>query len=235
MMVRQIIGGLMGLWLGSTGMAMAQGASGVVVELYTSQGCSSCPPADAYLKKLAAEPGIIALALHVDYWDYIGWADDFASPDYTARQKTYAHAMSSNSIFTPQMIVAGVDSAEGNDPSQVEGSVRRHMAAADMVTLQLMRQGQTLTIHATANVAVGQPLRVQLVRYTPSVTREIKHGENAGRVIEYTNIVTSWQQLGTWSGDGDLQMTAPVPGNDRVVVILQAAGPGMIFAASELQ
>ena len=181
MMVRQIIGGLMGLWLGSTGMAMAQGASGVVVELYTSQGCSSCPPADAYLKKLAAEPGIIALALHVDYWDYIGWADDFASPDYTARQKTYAHAMSSNSIFTPQMIVAGVDSAEGTDASQVEGAVRRHMAAADMVALQLMRQGQTLTIHATANASIGQPLRVQLVRYNPSETREIKHGEKDRR------------------------------------------------------
>ena len=235
MMVRQIIGGLMGLWLGSTEMAMAQGASGVVVELYTSQGCSSSPPADAYLKKLAAEPGIIALALHVDYWDYIGWADDFASPDYTARQKTYAHAMSSNSIFTPQMIVAGVDSAEGTDASQVEGAVRRHMAAADMVALQLMRQGQTLTIHATANASIGQPLRVQLVRYNPSETREIKHGENAGRVIEYTNIVTSWQQLGIWSGDGDLQMTAQVPGNDKVVVILQGAGPGMIYAASQLK
>ena len=235
MMVRHIIGGLMGLWLGSTGMVQAQGASGVVIELYTSQGCSSCPPADAYLKQLASEPGIIALALHVDYWDYIGWKDDFADPKNADRQRAYAHAQGSNTIYTPQMIVAGVDSVEGNNQSQVEGAVRRHMQAADMVALQLMRQGQTLTIHASANASVGQPLQVQLVRYKPSETREIKHGENAGRVIEYTNIVTSWQQIGTWSGDGDLQMTAPVPGNDRVVVILQGAGPGMIFAASELQ
>ena len=235
MMVRQIIGGILGLWLGSTGMVMAQGASGVVVELYTSQGCSSCPPADAYLKQLAAQPGIIALALHVDYWDYIGWKDDFASPQYTLRQRAYSHAQGSNTVYTPQMMVEGVDSVEGSDPVGVEGAIRRHLAGADMVALQLMRQGQTLTIHATAIASVDQPLKVQLVRFKPTETRAIKHGENAGKVIEYSNIVTSWEQIGTWSGEGDLQMTAPVPGTDRVVVILQAAGPGMIYAASELK
>ncbi len=137
------------------GPVLAQGASGTVVELYTSQGCSSCPPADAYLAKLAQEPGVIALALHVDYWDYIGWADKFANPKFTDRQKAYARAIKSNTIYTPQMIVSGVDRVEGGDPNKVEGDIRRHQTAESMVVLQLMRSGGSVTIHASAKADAG--------------------------------------------------------------------------------
>ena len=215
--------------------ALAQGASGTVVELYTSQGCSSCPPADAYLTKLAQEPGVIALALHVDYWDYIGWKDVFANPKFTDRQRAYARAAGGTSIYTPQMIVAGTDRAVGSDSDAVSGMIRRHQSAQSMVVLQLMRQGGQVQVRASARVALDRPLIVQLVRYRPLAKVAILHGENAGQTIEYSNIVTSWARIGEWSGASDLDMAVAVPGDDVVVVILQADGPGMIYAASVLK
>ena len=234
-MLRGIITGIVGLWLATGGQAMAQGVAGVVVELYTSQGCSSCPPADAYLTELDAKPGVIALALHVDYWDYIGWADAFANPKYTTRQKAYAKAGGSNTVYTPQMIVGGMDRVEGTDPAKVEGNIRRQQLAARNVTLTLTRDGGTVVVFATADPPLTGPLQVQLVRYNPKATVKIEYGENAGMVMDYTNIVTSWARVGEWSGAGDLRLALPIAGNDPVVVILQAAGPGRIFAASVLK
>ena len=234
-MQNQIITGIVGLWLGTCGHAMAQGMPGTVVELYTSQGCSSCPPADDYLRELAGQPGVIALALHVDYWDYIGWTDQFADPKYTNRQKAYAHAEGSNTIYTPQMIVAGVERVEGSNPEMVEGALRRHQSAARTVTLHLVRNGGSVVVTASANPPLTEALHVQLVRYHPSATVKIEYGENAGMVMEYANTVTSWSRVGDWSGPDDLQMALPVVGEDPVVVILQADGPGQIYAASVLK
>ncbi len=234
-MKRLLASALLGSFLVVATSTLADGVSGTVVELYTSQGCSSCPPADAYLTRLSQEPGIIALALHVDYWDYIGWKDKFGDPKFTERQRAYAQAFNSRSIFTPQMVIAGVDSEVGSDPDSVAGSIRRHQSAQQMVVLQLMRSGGTLQIRASAKVALDGPLVVQLVRYNPTEAVAIKRGENAGRTVEYTNIVTSWNQIGTWSGKDDLEMTVPVQGREPVVVILQAEGPGMIFAASAVK
>jgi hypothetical protein len=237
-MKREVISALCGLWVAGGAPAMADDSTGTaatVVELYTSQGCSSCPPADEYLRKLAGEPGVIALALHVDYWDYIGWTDKFGSPKFTARQKAYAHANKSSTIYTPQMIVGGVDLVEGTNPETVEGAIRRHQAANAAVTMQLVRNGAQVQIAAQANPPLTAPLRVQLVRYHPAARIAILHGENAGREIEYTNIVTAWSTLGEWDGRADLSLTAPVEGGDPVVVILQAEGPGRIFAAAEVK
>lgn len=224
-----------GLLLCLAGPAGAQGVSGVVVELYTSQGCSSCPPADAYLSELAQESGVIALALHVDYWDYIGWADKFGNPKFTDRQKAYAHAGGSSTIYTPQMIVGGVDRVEGSNPNKVEGNIRRHQMAEPGVVLQLMRKGGTLIITATAKVVLSEPLVVQLVRYHPEATVNIEYGENAGQTITYHNIVTAWTRVGEWPGTEDFRLTVPVQGSDPVVVILQQPGPGLIMAASVLK
>ncbi len=234
-MKRQVIctlAGLLALGLGAV-KAQDQGtASGTVVELYTSQGCSSCPPADEYLRKLAEEPGVIALALHVDYWDYIGWTDKFGNPRFTERQKAYARAARSNTIYTPQMIVGGVDRVEGTDPAMVEGALRRHQQASPLVALQLMRKGGELMIAAQANPPLDAPLRIQMVRYRPMESVRIESGENAGRSLDYANVVTEWSVIGTWDGQGDLALTAPVEGTEPVVVILQAEGPGKIYAAA---
>lgn len=237
-MKREVLSALTGLWVAAASPVLADGAdvaSGTVVELYTSQGCSSCPPADEYLMKLAAEPGVIALALHVDYWDYIGWTDKFGNPKFTARQKAYAHVAGSNMIYTPQMIVGGVDQVEGSDPAMVEAAIRRHQTASPVVALQLMRQGGQVTIAAQANPPLEAPLRVQLVRYHPMASVQIDYGENAGRVLDYANIVTSWSLLGMWDGKSDLHLTAPTEGPDAVVVILQADGPGKIYAAAQVK
>jgi hypothetical protein len=234
-MKRMIAVALSGLSLLVASPVLAQAASGTVVELYTSQGCSSCPPADAYLTRLSQEPGVIALALHVDYWDYIGWEDKFASPKYSDRQRAYARASGTSTIYTPQMIIQGKDQAVGSDPDAVAGMIRRHQSAESMVVLQLMRDGGTVSIRAAARVALSAPLIVQLVRYKPTARVAIERGENAGRTIEYTNIVTSWARIGKWDGASDLVMDAPAPGGDAVVVILQEEGPGMIFAASSVK
>lgn len=237
-MKREVISAFCGVFVAGAAPVFAEElprASATVVELYTSQGCSSCPPADEYLRKLAEQPGVIALALHVDYWDYIGWADKFGSPKYTERQKAYAHAIRSNTLYTPQMIVGGVDRVEGTDPESVEDAIGRHQATEPEVTLHLTRQGERVVIAAEANAAFEAPLRVQLVRYHPSAKVDIKHGENAGRVMEYTNVVTGWMMIGQWDGKGDLHLTAEIEGEDPVVVILQAEGPGRIFAAAQLK
>ena len=226
-----------GLWAASSALVAAQdlGTSGTVVELYTSQGCSSCPPADAFLRKLAADPDVIALALHVDYWDYIGWSDHFAQPHFTERQKAYARLVGSNTIYTPQMIVGGRDQVAGADPEQVESAIRRDQRAPRPVQLHLVRQGDQLMIVAEASPPLSAPVQVQLVRYHPLASVDIEYGENAGRVLDYANIVTDWSSLGQWDGVTALHLTAPVSGDDPVVVILQAEGPGEILAAAQLK
>ena len=103
--MRQIISAVCGMWFCLPAAGLAQSSEGVLVELYTSQGCSACPPADAFLAELAQTKGVIALSLHVDYWDYIGWEDEFADPEFTERQKMYARAAGSRMIYTPQMVV----------------------------------------------------------------------------------------------------------------------------------
>ncbi|HEX9859381.1 MAG TPA: DUF1223 domain-containing protein [Paracoccaceae bacterium] len=236
--MRQIIGAACGFWIALAGLGLGQtstSGAAVVVELYTSQGCSACPPADDYLATLAANPQVIPLALHVDYWDYIGWKDRFASPRFTDRQKAYAHAVGSRTIYTPQMIVAGRERVEGHRPDELNRLIRAHLAAGQTVGLTLRREGGRLRIRAEANPPLTHPVRVQVVRYRPSETVDIKHGENAGRTITYRNIVTSWQIIGHWPGDAPLELEAAAEGPEPVVVILQKEGPAEILAAARLE
>jgi hypothetical protein len=230
--MRQFVSAACGLWMACALPVLAEDA--VVVELYTSQGCSSCPPADEFMEMLAADPRIIVLALHVDYWDYIGWADKFAQGKFTDRQRAYAKAIGSRTIYTPQLIIGGQDRIEGHAPDETVAQIKRHLSAGSQVDLVLERQGDLLVIRAEADPPLSAPVRVQLVRYTPQETVEIKRGENAGRTITYHNIVTSWEGIGEWSGQEPLSLTAPAEGGAPVVVILQAQGPAEIVAAARL-
>ena len=232
--MRHIITATCGLWLCLQGAAFAQSQPVVVIELYTSQGCSSCPPADDFLAMLAMDPSILPLALHVDYWDYIGWADKFADAKFTDRQKDYAHQAGSRSIYTPQMIVGGLDRVEGYKREETGELIRKHLDAAQDIGLTVDRKGNTLTIHADANASLGGNTKVQLVRYTPSETVNIERGENAGRTITYYNIVRSWQTIGDWSGAAPLDLQANVKGDEPLVVIVQQDGPSYIVAAARL-
>jgi hypothetical protein len=239
-MNRRIVSAACGLWLGLSALApgavLGQVAEPVVVvELYTSQGCSSCPPADEYLARLADQDGVLPLALHVDYWDYIGWVDSFAQPKFTDRQRAYAAAAGSRTIYTPQMVVGGVDLAVGSDEGEVDAKIRRHRDVPASVALEVTRNGASLTIAAKALAPLPGPLRVQLVRYQPSETVAIERGENAGMTVTYRNIVTSWQKVGAWSGAEDLALNVEAPGPEPLVVIVQTEDAGPILAAASLR
>jgi hypothetical protein len=215
--------------------AAPSGERKVVVELFTSQGCASCPPADEILSYLSDKDHVIALALHVDYWDYIGWEDTFARPEHTARQKAYARAAGKRMIYTPQMIVGGRDRVAGARAMAVSETVAAHAGAPRTVALSARREGARIRLQAPLpDLPVG-PLTVQLVRYRPEATVRITRGENAGRTLGYSNIVTDWDEVGTWSGEAPLDMIVPAPGEAPAVVLLQKPGPGPILAAVQLR
>lgn len=206
----------------------------VVVELYTSQGCSSCPPADELLKELAKMDDVIPLALHVDYWDYIGWKDSFANPAFTKRQRSYARAAGHRTVYTPQMIVGGTDHVVGYKPMELAKLIERQHDAPHPADLKLVRNGDQLSIKCAPFSASPTPLLVQLVRYKPSETVAIGRGENAGRTITYYNIVTEWSQLGTWDGTTPLELNVPATGDQPIVILLQRPGHKEIVAATRL-
>jgi len=217
---------------GVTGAAADPAAAPVVVEYYTSQGCSACLPADRFFAELAGREDIIALALHVDYWDYMGWRDGFAQPRFTARQKAYARAARSRILYTPQMIVGGSAEVPGYRPMQVIELVEAVRDRPPAVNLALERAGEELTITAESLAAAAPPMVVQLVRYVPARTVSIGHGENAGRTVTYRNIVTGWEVLARWDGHGRFEGRVTAAGEGPVVVILQADGQGPILAAA---
>lgn len=233
--MRHIVSGACGLLLCLAAPVAAQSTEGVVVELYTSQGCSSCPPADEFMAELATHEEVIALALHVDYWDYIGWEDSFAKAQFTERQKSYARAAKSRMIYTPQMIIGGVERVEGNEPESVVKLIGKHLAAVPTVRVTLERMGDQVRIGAVADRPLPGGAVVQMVRYTPAAEVAIERGENAGRVVTYRNIVTEWKTLADWPGQAPLEMMADAPGAEPVVVIVQEPGPASVLAAARLE
>ncbi|MGY6549017.1 MAG: DUF1223 domain-containing protein [Roseinatronobacter sp.] len=226
-------------WLGAaliSASPVAAQQSPVVVELFTSQGCAACPPADQILQGLADREDVIALALHVDYWDYLGWADSFGQPVFSERQKSYAQARGRSSVFTPQKMIGGRDEVKGSALRQVEDTLRDHLQARStapeiMVTLN-GAPGTEMQIELRAPGGLQRPTDVHLVRYKDAETVEIIAGENAGREITYRNIVTSWTVLGRWDGAAPFATRVMAEGSDTVVVIIQEQGYGPILAAA---
>ncbi|WP_425102171.1 DUF1223 domain-containing protein [Tropicibacter sp. S64] len=206
----------------------------VVVELYTSQGCSSCPPADALLAELAGREDVIPLALHVDYWDYIGWKDAFAMPGFTKRQKGYARAQGEKMIYTPQVIVNGREDAVGSRPMKVADLILKESARLTPVRLTLARSGAELVITIASKVKI-RPCDIHLIRYLPQQQVDILRGENAGHSITYTHIVRDWQVVGQWQGDTMLEKRVPFDGDAPVVVLVQEQRYGPILAAARLR
>ena len=206
----------------------------VVVELFTSQGCSSCPEADEMLARLGERDNVIALALHVDYWDYIGWKDKFAHAAFTKRQKGYARSFGNRAIYTPQMVVNGVKEVVGNRPMDVIDLVQAHSDKGLPVSLTLRRDGSSLVISAPESSGLREA-DIILIRYTPSETVNIPSGENAGKKLTYSHIVTEWSDIGDWNGQAPLSESVPISGAAPVVVLVQEKGYGPIFAAARLR
>lgn len=214
----------------------ARAQSPVVVELFTSQGCSACPPADALLADLAQREDVIALALHVDYWDYIGWADTFASAQFTRRQHAYARAGGHRMVYTPQMIVGGVARVQGYEPMHVADLIMAQRAVEYPVEISLTRgeDGRIMLRAVAARALDAADMVVQVVRYNPMETVEIRRGENAGRSVDYANIVTEWMRVGEWSGAQPFELELADESPYPVVALVQMSGPGQILGAARL-
>ncbi|MDX1486432.1 MAG: DUF1223 domain-containing protein [Alphaproteobacteria bacterium] len=186
-------------------LAAGKGRSGpdlVVVEMFTSQSCSSCPPADAFLGDLARRQDVLALSMHVDYWNSLGWRDPFSSRDVTSRQRRYAGALGTGYVSTPQAIIQGRSYAVGSDRGavlrQIE-AVRRdggpgiqpelEPSGRDRVTLRLPQQ------------RLRAPATIWFVAFDDRHTAQIGAGENAGATVTYTNVVRDLRRIGTWTGE----------------------------------
>jgi hypothetical protein len=208
-----------------------------VVELFTSQGCSSCPPADRYLAELAKDPGIVVLSWPVDYWDYIGWKDTFASPAFTARQKAYASARRDEQVYTPQAVIDGVTHAVGNDRDRVQEALATNGKTLSCVLTLADREGK-IGIDVAPKAAAGGSATVWLLRVLRNANVAIGRGENKGRSVAYTNVVREAIAVGEWSG-GPMHFDAARPKlgeGEALVVLLQAgtaAKPGPILAAAK--
>ena len=207
-----------------------------VVELFTSQGCSSCPPADKFLGELAQRHDLLALSVHVDYWDYIGWKDLFASPKNTQRQRRYARKLGLRYVYTPQMVIQGAFDSTGSDRSKV----LRKIAEAkklDHLAVKISRAGDGLRITVPGGDIRDRAV-VWLAVFDNRHDTEIKRGENSGQILRYHNVVRGMTQIGAWTGQpldivtkaGDM----PALGRDSCAVIVQSLKTGRILGAARL-
>jgi hypothetical protein len=209
--------------------AVAATAGPVVVELFTSQGCSSCPPANDTLAVLADRPNVLALSYGVTYWDDLGWKDTFASPQFTARQWDYAHGLHHSQVGTPQMVVQGRRDTVGQSVGEVEPLIeaaRRQGVAAPTIAVT----DKAATVGASSYLPHAD---VWLVRYDPRIVQvPIRRGENGGRTLPHRNVVHQLVKLGGWSGQAETfalpQATDP---HLRTAVLLQAGPGGPILSA----
>lgn len=209
------------------------------VELFTSQGCSSCPPADAYLGALAKRLDIVALSYHVDYWDYIGWKDAFATRATTNRQRAYARVLKQRYVYTPEMVVEGI----GHDTGRERAGIERLLAEAQRrstkrATPELSRtQVGALTVKLAAFPLEGAPADVTLAIYDRRHSTPVASGENQGRMLENFNVVRRLEMLSRWNGaaaswtieDAGLQ-----PGLGAAVIV-QRADHGPVIGCNKLE
>jgi len=207
----------------------------VVVELFTSQGCSSCPPADELLAELAKDPGVLALSFHVDYWDYIGWKDPFAAAQFTERQRDYAAKLGLRYVYTPQIVIDGRHDVVGSKRRQVTDAIEEASRSAPVVkvTLEAENGGRALL---SAGAAPEGGATVWLVTFDDAHRTEVARGENGGRQLANFNVVRELRPLGTWTGEAETYpldfATARENGHGGCAVLVQQGRGGPIIGAA---
>lgn len=226
--MRLISSVILGVLLASSAsLATSRPQRPVVVELFQSQGCSSCPPADAVLNTLAARTDVIALNFAVTYWDRLGWKDTFAKPAYTDRQWDYARAAGRGNVATPQMIVGGRIAVLGSRPAEVETAITQVRSVYNGPAMTI--SGNTVTI---GTAKTGARATLWLVHYDPrTIEVAIRAGENGGRTIPHRNIVRDLKAIGIWTGQAGSFTLPRAPAGLRTAVLLQAVEGGPIIAA----
>lgn len=240
----ELAAAFLALSLGFCVAARAEEKPLVTVELFTSQGCASCPPADAFVRELAKRPHVLALSLPVDYWDYLGWRDTLATPGNTQRQYAYAHSLKVRRPYTPQVVIDGRYECVGSDRSDVEFALRR-FAKDDKprVPLAVSTEGEIVTVTAGAlpapqkkkNKKAALPhATVWLLRYVPLRTVPVTKGENEGHTLTYANVVRDLSPLGVWEGSPvsfRLSRTDLKGDGAQFAVLVQQDGTGPILGA----
>jgi hypothetical protein len=203
-----------------------------VLELFTSQGCSSCPPADQLLGQLAATSSVVALSLPIDYWDYLGWKDTLAKASHSARQRAYALLRGDRAVYTPQVVVDGTSHVLGSDNAAIEQALVRNAHLGTLVlpvTLTMKHDGLTVSLPEQTDEAPRAQVWLCMITKRASVV--IGRGENRGRTITYHNVVRRWVKLGDWSGAAHVFTvpTAELGGGDiDAVAVLVQAGTGEV-------
>ncbi|MEO1198677.1 MAG: DUF1223 domain-containing protein [Pseudomonadota bacterium] len=209
-----------------------------VVELFTSQGCSSCPPADELIGEMANTPGLLVLSLHVDYWDYLGWKDTFSSADYTLRQQGYARTRGDGYVATPQVVINGQAAAIGHDAAAIDAALTETDPDGD-VTIALAQRGETVEVtidnpNLLPSLGGGT---LWLASYSPQEEVEIERGENRGLMATYTHVVKKLVPVAEWDG-GDMTVDVPLEmftaKDQRCALILQRGdvqNPADVIAA----
>jgi len=206
-----------------------------VVELYTSQGCSSCPPADRVLGELSAIPNVIALAFHVDYWDSIGWRDHYSIPDAVERQHRYVELLGLSSAFTPQAVVDGRSSFVGSDKRRILDALADQIGETVPVSLEVSDGVLTVEVPERPDHKTYQ---VFVAAYLPQASTPVGRGENSGRTLQEFNIVRQFRSIGSWSGHAAVFRASVVsfPADaTRVAVFLQRDGQGPIAGSAAIE
>ncbi|MBM3523365.1 MAG: DUF1223 domain-containing protein [Alphaproteobacteria bacterium] len=203
----------------------------VVVELFTSQGCSSCPLADQFLRELAKREGIVPLAFHVDYWDHLGWKDPYARPDHAKRQRAYVAALGARYVYTPQMVIDGRFQDVGSNRKRIEELIDRARASRGTAPA-IALDSREVTIAAGASPA--SVAMIWAVYVTKARANDVPSGENRGRNMATTNVVRGVARLGPYDGTpfkAALDPAARPADSDGVAIVIQTTGYGPVLSA----
>ncbi len=231
----RLIVGFVALAAGLSLPAMAQEPMPVVVELYTSQGCSACPPADVLLGELARQPGIVALSFHVDYWNYIGWQDPFSNKKFTYRQKEYAMTLRQTGVYTPQMVIQGKRGEVGSDRKKVLQAIADARKGKSGATVLLEKLGGNRLRATVSAVAEAKGADIYLALFDRRQATKILRGENEGKTLENFHVVREWRKLGQYEGQkAEFAITAAGDKGEKrtgAAVIVQQGKAGPILGA----
>ena len=202
----------------------------VVVEIFQSQGCSSCPPANANFNALSNRPDVLALSFSVTYWDRLGWTDTFGRPSYTKRQEDYARGLRNPNVFTPQIVLDGRSDLVGNNPNELERAIAQAQRTPSQARID--RVGSSLSITNAQSI----PSDIWLVSYEPQpILVAIKAGENNGKTLPHNHVVRNLVRLGTLPrGSGQIAIPLAGSGNLRRAVLVQGLNGGPMLGSAEL-
>lgn len=210
----------------------ARAQSPVLVELFTSQGCSSCPAADKLLGELAKDPSVLTMSLPVDYWDYLGWKDTLALPRHAKRQRFYAGARGDRAVYTPQVVINGASHVLGNDKGAIEHAVKQARSRPAPIAVRATLADGHIHVEVPQAKHPGQSGEVWLCPIKKQVPVQIQRGENKGQTVTYTNVVRGWVKLGEWNGEATkfskpLSEVKLATEADSFAVVVQAGRPDM--------